>query len=137
MISLPLFLLKFYIKRKNFITITKHNEEWIPLARLNLGNFIFLGRVLYFGSNVGPFGPCSFSPFGPFCPCGPFLLPPWSILQIVFSQLGCVSFFLQLFCSTNLYVIFRLFPPPTSHKHEFYSLTSGFTRLIVKTKYVC
>ena len=31
-----------------------------------------------------------------------------------------------------------LFPfPPTSHKHEFYGLTSGFTRLIMKTKYVC
>ena len=31
-----------------------------------------------------------------------------------------------------------LFPfPPTSLKHEFYGLTSGFTRLIMKTKYVC
>ena len=28
-------------------------------------------------------------------------------------------------------------PPPTSLKHEFYGLTSGFTRLIMKTKYVC
>ena len=28
-------------------------------------------------------------------------------------------------------------PPPTSHKHEFYGLTSDFTRLIMKTKYVC
>ena len=28
-------------------------------------------------------------------------------------------------------------PPPTSLKHEFYALTSGFTRLIMKTKYVC
>ena len=26
--------------------------------------------------------------------------------------------------------------PPTSLKHEFYGLTSGFTRLIMKTKYV-
>ena len=31
-----------------------------------------------------------------------------------------------------------LFPfPPTSLKHDFYGLTSGFTRLIMKTKYVC
>ena len=28
-------------------------------------------------------------------------------------------------------------PPPTSLKHEFYGLTSGFTRLIMKIKYVC
>ena len=27
-------------------------------------------------------------------------------------------------------------PPPNSLKHEFYGLTSGFTRLIIKTKYV-
>ena len=27
--------------------------------------------------------------------------------------------------------------PPTSFKHEFYGVTSGFTRLIMKTKYVC
>ena len=31
-----------------------------------------------------------------------------------------------------------LFPfPPTSHEHQFYGLTSDFTRLIMKTKYVC
>ena len=30
-----------------------------------------------------------------------------------------------------------LFPPPTSFKHEFFRLTSGFTRLVMKTKYVC
>ena len=29
------------------------------------------------------------------------------------------------------------FPTPTSHKHEFYGLTSNFTMLIMKTKYVC
>ena len=29
------------------------------------------------------------------------------------------------------------FPPPTSFKHEFYGLTSGFTRLIMKSKYAC
>ena len=29
------------------------------------------------------------------------------------------------------------FPPPTSLKQKFYGLTSGFTRLIMKTKYVC
>ena len=28
-------------------------------------------------------------------------------------------------------------PAPTSHKHEFFGLTSGFTRLILNTKYVC
>ena len=35
--------------------------------------------------------------------------------------------------------MFGLFsvPPPTSHKHEFYGLTSGFTRLIMRTKYNC
>ena len=34
--------------------------------------------------------------------------------------------------------LWALFPfPPTSLKHEFYALTSGFTRLIMKTKYVC
>ena len=27
-------------------------------------------------------------------------------------------------------------PPPTSLNHEFYGLTIGFTRLIMKTKYV-
>ena len=27
--------------------------------------------------------------------------------------------------------------PPTSLKHEIYGLTSGFTRLIMKTKYFC
>ena len=27
--------------------------------------------------------------------------------------------------------------PPTSRKHEFYGVTSGFTRLIMKTKNVC
>ena len=41
-----------------------------------------------------------------------------------------------------IYLNFRLFflpppPPPTSLKHEFYGLTSGFTRLIMATKYVC
>ena len=29
------------------------------------------------------------------------------------------------------------FPSPTSHEHQFYGLTSGFTRLIMTTKYVC
>ena len=28
-------------------------------------------------------------------------------------------------------------PPPTSLKHELYGPTSGFTRLIMKTKYAC
>ena len=28
-------------------------------------------------------------------------------------------------------------PPPTSLKHKIYGLTSGFTRLIMKIKYVC
>ena len=27
--------------------------------------------------------------------------------------------------------------PPTSHENQFYSLRSGFTRLTMKTKYVC
>ena len=27
-------------------------------------------------------------------------------------------------------------PPPTSHEHQFYGVTSSFTRLIMKTKYV-
>ena len=31
-----------------------------------------------------------------------------------------------------------LFPfPPTSHKRQFYGVTRGFTRLIMKTKNVC
>ena len=30
-----------------------------------------------------------------------------------------------------------LFRSPTSHEHQCYGLTSGFTRLIMKTKYVC
>ena len=40
--------------------------------------------------------------------------------QIFTTFLGSFSFF-----------------PPTSLKHEFYGLTSGFTRLIMKIKYVC
>ena len=28
-------------------------------------------------------------------------------------------------------------PPPTSHELQFISVTSGFTRLSMKTKYVC
>ena len=28
-------------------------------------------------------------------------------------------------------------PPPTSDELQFFSVTSGFTRLIMKTKYVC
>ena len=28
-------------------------------------------------------------------------------------------------------------PPPPSHKHHFHGVTSGFTRLNMKTKYVC
>ena len=40
--------------------------------------------------------------------------------QIFTTFLGSFSFF-----------------PPTSLKHEFYGLTSGFTRLIMKTKYAC
>ena len=28
-------------------------------------------------------------------------------------------------------------PPPTSLKREFYGLTSDFTRLIMKTNYIC
>ena len=28
-------------------------------------------------------------------------------------------------------------PPPPPHEHQFYGLTSSFTRLIMKTKYVC
>ena len=32
---------------------------------------------------------------------------------------------------------FFLPPPPTSHEFHFFSVTSGFTRLSMKTKYVC
>ena len=28
-------------------------------------------------------------------------------------------------------------PPPTSYAHQFYDVMSGFTSLIMKTKYVC
>ena len=28
-------------------------------------------------------------------------------------------------------------PPPNSYKHQFYDVMSGFTRLLIKTKYVC
>ena len=33
----------------------------------------------------------------------------------------------------------RLSPPPSpaSYEHQFYDVMSGFTRLIIKTKYVC
>ena len=38
--------------------------------------------------------------------------------------------------SPRLFLALFLFSP-TSHKHEFYNVTSGFTRLFMKTKYVC
>ena len=33
--------------------------------------------------------------------------------------------------------LFFLPPPPTYHKHQFYGLRGGSTRLIMRTKYVC
>ena len=65
-----------------------------------------------------------------------------------FPCLRIVKYFLYSFLYFQIFRIhFRLrglirswalFPfPPTSLKYEFYGLTSGFTRLIMKTKYVC
>ena len=34
-------------------------------------------------------------------------------------------------------VFHALFPSPSSYKHQFHDVTSGFTRLSIKTKYVC
>ena len=56
------------------------------------------------------------------------------------------KFFFAKFCfgdhslieESDLPGLVALFPfPPTSLKHEFYGLTSGFTRLIMKIKYAC
>ena len=44
---------------------------------------------------------------------------------------------LYLIFSCKKLWLFFLPTPPTSLKHEFYGLTSGFTRLIIKTIYPC
>ena len=50
------------------------------------------------------------------------------IFKTVFSTLGILLMSLEgSFC----------FPPPTSHELQYVSVTSGFTRLSMKTKYVC
>ena len=45
-----------------------------------------------------------------------------------------VFFFQEKHCSGSGSI---LLPPPTSHELQYMSVTSGFTRLSMKTKYVC
>ena len=44
--------------------------------------------------------------------------------------------FMETVCLSTKFGSFS-FPPPTSHELQFISVTSGFTRLSMKTKYVC
>ena len=64
-------------------------------------------------------------------------------------QIKKAEFFFKsvIFLNNSLIALFHFPPlfkfwlfflsPPTSFKHELYGLTSSFTRLIMKTKYVC
>ena len=48
----------------------------------------------------------------------------------------CIKIFFFEKCLFEYKIWLFFFFPPTSHERQFYGLTSGFTRLIMKTKYV-
>ena len=61
--------------------------------------------------------------------------PPPPHIWIDFTVLGFVDYngWEKLIFTAALFPS----PPPTSHMDQFYGVTRGFTRLIMKTKYVC
>ena len=66
-------------------------------------------------------------------------LNPFQLNLNFFRKNMCLEGLLH--CSLNEYhlqAIFPSHPTPTSHyEHQFYGVTSGFSRFIVETKYAC